>query len=118
MSIIVSIFVVVCSVQFIDVLDDVVIVVYLVVLFDWKIDGGKLVCSFVFGNYYEILVFVNVIVWIIYVEDYYLELIVIYNCCNVKFDIYSVNEGCGGLLVNDFICVVKVDVIFVQCVLV
>lgn len=59
---------------------------------------------FCFDNYYGMMVFVNVLVWVVYCEDYYFDLGVYYDCVVVCFFIYDV----GGLSENDFICVVKV----------
>lgn len=81
---------------------------------DWKIDGGKLFRAFDFKDYYQTLAFVNAIAWVIHAEDHHPDLAVSYNRCGVKFDTHSVNNGKGGLSVNDFICAAKVDAIFAQ----
>ncbi len=101
-------------IQPIEALDDAAIANHLAALPDWKIEGGKLARSFAFGNYYETLAFVNAIAWIIHADDHHPELVVTYNRCSVKFDTHSVNQGRGGLSLNDFICAAKVDAIFAQ----
>lgn len=95
-------------------LDEAAIKQHLVALPDWKIDGGKLARDFSFKDYYQTLAFVNAIAWIIHAEDHHPELAVSYNRCGVRFDTHSVNEGRGGLSVNDFICAAKLDAVFAQ----
>jgi 4a-hydroxytetrahydrobiopterin dehydratase len=85
---------------------------YLLALDGWTVQGGKIVKTFGFKNYYETLAFVNAIAYTIHAEDHHPELVVTYNRCVVKFDTHSVNAGRGGLSENDFICAAKVDVVF------
>jgi 4a-hydroxytetrahydrobiopterin dehydratase len=82
------------------------------VLSDWAIDDGKLVRLFRFGDYHQTLAFVNAIADIIHKEDHHPEMIVGYNRCEVRYDTHSVNQGKGGLSVNDFICAAKIDAVF------
>jgi 4a-hydroxytetrahydrobiopterin dehydratase len=82
------------------------------VLSDWAIDDGKLVRLFRFGDYHKTLAFVNAIAEIIHKEDHHPEMIVGYNRCEVRYDTHSVNQGKGGLSVNDFICAAKIDAVF------
>ena len=70
--------------------------------------------QFAFGDYYETLAFINAIAYVIHAEDHHPELTVTYNRCAVRFDTHSVNEGKGGLSINDFICAAKVNAIFQQ----
>lgn len=88
---------------------EVCLVELLLQVFGWELsEGGQvLMCIFCFKDYYVIMVFVNVLVWIVYCEDYYLDLGVYYDCVVVCFFIYDV----GGLSENDFICVVKILVL-------
>lgn len=81
---------------------------------NWSMQAGKVTKSFNFKNYYETLAFVNAIAWMIHAEDHHPELTVTYNCCIVKFDTHSVNNGRGGISENDFICAAKVDAIYQQ----
>jgi len=80
----------------------------------WTLEGGKLVKSYAFKNYYETLAFINAIAYVIHAEDHHPELTVTYNHCGVRFDTHSVNDGKGGISQNDFICAAKVDAIFQQ----
>ncbi|MDB5774219.1 MAG: 4a-hydroxytetrahydrobiopterin dehydratase [Herbaspirillum sp.] len=87
---------------------------YLAALSDWRLENGKIVRCFGFGDYYETLAFINAIAYVIHAEDHHPELRVTYNRCTVRFDTHSVNGGKGGLSINDFICAAKVDAIFAQ----
>ena len=84
----------------------------LLVLNEWTIDDSKLVRLFRFGDYHQTLAFVNAIADIIHKEDHHPEMIVGYNRCEVRYDTHSVNQGEGGLSVNDFICAAKIDAVF------
>lgn len=95
-------------------MSDGAVIEYLAALDGWKLDQGKIVKTFDFGNYYETLSFINAIAYVIHAEDHHPELIVTYNRCTVKFDTHSADGGRGGLTENDFICAAKVDAIFVQ----
>jgi 4a-hydroxytetrahydrobiopterin dehydratase len=86
----------------------------LAMLPDWTLENGKIVRQFAFGDYYETLAFINAIAYVIHAEDHHPELIVTYNRCTVRFDTHSVNNGKGGLSMNDFICAAKVNAIFQQ----
>jgi len=80
----------------------------------WTVDHAKLTKAFAFQDYHETLAFINAIAYVIHAEDHHPELLVTYNRCVVKFDTHSVNQGKGGLSINDFICAAKVDAIFHQ----
>lgn len=80
----------------------------------WTLEQGKLAKTFSFQDYHETLAFVNAIAYVIHAEDHHPELTVTYNRCAVKFDTHSVNDGRGGLSINDFICAAKVDAVFHQ----
>jgi len=87
---------------------------YLAAVDNWTHEGGKIVKTFSFKNYYETLAFVNAIAWIIHADDHHPELVVTYNRCVVKFDTHSVNGGRGGISENDFICAAKIDAVHRQ----
>lgn len=87
---------------------------YLALVPGWQTEQGKLTKSFAFNDYHETLAFVNAIAYVIHAEDHHPELIVTYNRCAVRFDTHSVNQGSGGLSINDFICAAKVDAVFHQ----
>lgn len=58
-----------------------------------------------FGDYYEVIAFVNAIAWIANQEDHHPDLEVHYNHCLVRWSTHAVK----GLSENDFICAAKVD---------
>lgn len=84
----------------------------------WQIEDfpahPRIAKRFDFRNYYETLAFINAIAYMVHAENHHPALVVTYNCCIVKFDTHSVNNGTGGLSINDFICAAKVDAIFQQ----
>ena len=84
----------------------------LLVLPLWKIENDFIVRTFNFKNYYQTLEFVNTTATIIHHEDHHPEILMTYNRCTVRFNTYSVNNGNGGLSLNDFICAAKIDAIF------
>jgi 4a-hydroxytetrahydrobiopterin dehydratase len=95
-------------------LSDVQVQEYLAAVEGWTLEGGKIVRSFEFKNYYQTLAFVNAIAWIIHADDHHPELTVTYNRIVAKFDTHSVNGGKGGISENDFICAAKIDAIYRQ----
>lgn len=80
----------------------------------WQLADGKIVRQFSFSDYYETLAFINAIAYVIHAENHHPELLVTYNRCTVRFDTHSVNQGRGGISINDFICAAKVNAIFQQ----
>jgi 4a-hydroxytetrahydrobiopterin dehydratase len=70
--------------------------------------------SFGFADYYKTLAFVNALAYIAHEQDHHPELTVTYNRCAVRYDTHSVNNGKGGLSVNDFICAAKVDALVAE----
>ncbi|MFZ6690443.1 4a-hydroxytetrahydrobiopterin dehydratase [Undibacterium sp. SXout20W] len=80
----------------------------------WEQDGPRIVKTYNFKNYYETLSFINAIAYVIHAEDHHPELVVTYNRCVIKFDTHTVNDGKGGISVNDFICAAKIDAVFEQ----
>ncbi|MEB0138405.1 MULTISPECIES: 4a-hydroxytetrahydrobiopterin dehydratase [unclassified Undibacterium] len=80
----------------------------------WSQDGARIVKTYQFKNYYETLAFINAIAYVIHAQDHHPELVVSFNRCVIKFDTHTVNDGHGGISVNDFICAAKVDAVFEQ----
>lgn len=80
----------------------------------WRRDGDSIVRQFDFKDYYRTMAFVNAIAWISHTEDHHPEMTVTYNRCTVRYNTHSVNEGRGGLSINDFICAAKVDALFTR----
>jgi 4a-hydroxytetrahydrobiopterin dehydratase len=87
---------------------------YLAAVDGWSLEGGKVVKTFNFKNYYETLAFVNAIAWVIHADDHHPELVITYNRCIARFDTHSVNGGRGGISENDFIAAAKLDAIYRQ----
>jgi 4a-hydroxytetrahydrobiopterin dehydratase len=75
----------------------------------WRLEHGKLVREFRFADYYHTLAFVNALAYLAHAEDHHPELTVTYNRCVARYDTHSVNQGQGGLSLNDFICAAKAD---------
>lgn len=75
----------------------------------WRLENGKLLREFRFADYYETLAFVNALAYLTHAEDHHPELTVTYNRCIARYDTHSVNQGRGGLSLNDFICAAKAD---------
>jgi 4a-hydroxytetrahydrobiopterin dehydratase len=71
----------------------------------WRIEDGKLVKLYAFGNYYQSMAFVNALAWVSHREDHHPDLEVGYNKCRVTYWTHAV----GGLSENDFICAAKCD---------
>lgn len=95
-------------------LPDAEITRYLGLTDGWLLEEGRIARTFKFKNYYETLAFVNAIAYVIHTEDHHPDLAVSYNRCTVRFHTHSVNNGQGGLSLNDFICAAKIDAIFRQ----
>lgn len=81
---------------------------------DWRVRDETIVRQFDFKNYYATLAFINAIAYVIHAEDHHPELLVTYNKCTIKYNTHSVNNGRGGLSINDFICAAKIDALFEQ----
>ncbi len=79
------------------------------VLPDWVFQGGKIVKTFRFTNYYETMAFVNVVAAIAHKSDHHPDLSVHYNRCEVAFNTHDVDHGKGGISVNDFICAARIE---------
>ncbi|MES2259574.1 MAG: 4a-hydroxytetrahydrobiopterin dehydratase [Pseudomonadota bacterium] len=75
----------------------------------WTLENGKLCRNFGFTNYYRTLAFVNALAYVAHTEDHHPELTVTYKNCLVRYDTHSVDQGRGGLSLNDFICAAKAD---------
>lgn len=95
-------------------LADAAIPAYLALVPGWQQDGPRIARCFEFRNYYEALAFVNAIAYVIHAEDHHPELVLTYNRCLLRFDTHTVNDGKGGISVNDFICAAKINAIFDQ----
>ena len=81
----------------------------LVVLSDWSLQHGKIVKTFRFSNYFETIVFVNVVAAISHRTDHHPDLSVHFNRCEVAFNTHDVEHGKGGISINDFICAARIE---------
>lgn len=82
---------------------------YLVQLPNWCLQEYRLVKKVTFKNYYETLAFINAMAFIVHQEDHHPDITFGYNHCDIAFHTHSVNNGQGGLSINDFICAAKID---------
>jgi len=74
-------------------------------LHGWEYVDRGIEKTYLFGNYYETIAFVNALAFIAHQEDHHPDLQVGYNRCKVRFSTHSV----GGLSENDFICAAKIE---------
>jgi 4a-hydroxytetrahydrobiopterin dehydratase len=80
---------------------------YLAQLPGWHLsaDSSEVRKEFRFPDYFHTMAFVNAIASIAHREDHHPDLEVAYNRCAVRYSTHDV----GGLSLNDFICVAKVE---------
>lgn len=76
----------------------------------WQAEGGFIVRSYGFADYYDTLAFVNALAYVVHAQDHHPELVVGYNRCTVKFNTHSV----GGISLNDFICAARADALYAE----
>jgi 4a-hydroxytetrahydrobiopterin dehydratase len=74
---------------------------------DWRLEAGdrEISRTFVFGNYYQTMAFVNALAWIAHAEDHHPDIEVGYSRCHVRYSTHAI----GGLSENDFICAARLD---------
>lgn len=77
---------------------------------DWRVEGGELVRTYRFADYYETMAFVNALAFMAHREDHHPTLEVSYNRCVTRYSTHSA----GGITENDLICAAKADAIFDQ----
>jgi 4a-hydroxytetrahydrobiopterin dehydratase len=80
----------------------------------WHFADSKIVKSYSFTNYYETVAFVNVIAAISHATDHHPDLSVHYNRCVVAFNTHDVEQGKGGISMNDFICAARIELFLAQ----
>lgn len=73
----------------------------------WQIQGQALTRQFKAKDHYQIMAFVNAVVWISHTQDHHPELVVGYNTCTVSYTTHST----GGLSHFDFICAARVSLL-------
>ncbi|HML82190.1 MAG: 4a-hydroxytetrahydrobiopterin dehydratase [Thiomonas sp.] len=91
-------------------LDTAAMTPYLQLLDGWRFEDGSIRKTYVFGNYYQNLAFVNALAWMVHREDHHPDLLVQYNRCSVAFNTHSA----GGITRNDFVCAAKADAVYAQ----
>jgi 4a-hydroxytetrahydrobiopterin dehydratase len=82
---------------------------HLLVMKGWTLVKEKIQKEFTFKNYYETIAFVNVVAAISHQTDHHPDLSVYYNRCVVAFNTHDVENGKGGISINDFICAARID---------
>jgi 4a-hydroxytetrahydrobiopterin dehydratase len=82
---------------------------HLTTLPGWSFLDGKIHKTFTFKNYYETIAFVNVVAAISHATDHHPDLSVHYNRCVVAFNTHDVDNGKGGISINDFICAARIE---------
>jgi 4a-hydroxytetrahydrobiopterin dehydratase len=85
------------------------IVSHLAALSGWQLAGDgpgvAIEKTYIFGNYYETISFVNAVAFIANAQDHHPDLSVHYNRCVVRFNTHDVK----GLSETDFECATQVD---------
>ena len=73
----------------------------------WKLreDGGEIVRTFLFKDFYETMGFVNALAYLANREGHHPDLEVGYGRCVVRYHTHAI----GGLSQNDFICAAKIN---------
>ena len=82
---------------------------HLALLPGWQFADGKIVKTFKFKNYYETMAFVNVVAAIAHQTDHHPDLSVHYNRLEIAFNTHDVEQGKGGISLNDFICAARIE---------
>jgi 4a-hydroxytetrahydrobiopterin dehydratase len=80
----------------------------------WKFAESKISKTYSFKNYYEAIAFVNVVAAISHATDHHPDLSVYYNRCVVAYNTHDVEQGKGGISINDFICAARIEVFTTQ----
>ncbi|HQR03096.1 MAG TPA: 4a-hydroxytetrahydrobiopterin dehydratase [Rhodocyclaceae bacterium] len=89
-------------------LDDAEIAALLHQIPEWATENGLLIRTYLFGDHYQTLAFVNAAAWVSHTEDHHPELHIGYNRCRVE---YSTHD-CNGLSRKDFICAAKLEKLY------
>ena len=82
---------------------------HLALLVGWQYAAGKIVKTFKFKNYHETMAFVNVVAAIAHQTDHHPDLSVQYNRLEIVFNTHDVEQGKGGISINDFICAARIE---------
>ena len=76
----------------------------------WRFADAQISKRFTFKNYYETMAFVNVIAAIAHATDHHPDLSVRYGHVDIAFNTHDVEQGKGGISINDFICAARIEV--------
>lgn len=71
----------------------------------WRLMDEALEKTFVFGNFYETMAFVNALAFIAHAKDHHPDMVVSYGKCTVRFSTHDV----VGISSSDFDCAAQVD---------
>lgn len=75
----------------------------------WALHGtgaqARIEKTYLFGNYYETMAFVNAVAFIAHTQDHHPDLSVHYNRCTVQLNTHDV----GGISATDFDCAAQFD---------
>jgi 4a-hydroxytetrahydrobiopterin dehydratase len=74
----------------------------------WELEGGAIVRTYRFKDYFDTMAFVNAAAWISHREDHHPDMLVGYDTCKVSYLTHAIK----GLSENDFICAAKLDQLF------
>ncbi len=74
----------------------------------WVRDGGRIMKTFAFKNYFRTMAFVNAVAYVAHAEDHHPDLLVTYKECTVTYSTHAI----GGLSENDFICAARIDALY------
>jgi len=74
----------------------------------WQLCSGALERNFAFGDFHDVMAFVNALAWMIHGENHHPDLVLGYNRCTVRWHTHSVN----GISEKDFVCAARTDAIF------
>ena len=82
---------------------------HLALMTGWKYADGKIAKTFKFKNFYETMAFVNVVAAIAHQTDHHPDQSVHYNRLDIAFNTHDVEQGKGGISINDFICAARIE---------
>jgi len=85
------------------------IAAHLSALDGWSLQNGAIEKDFQLRDFHQVMDFVNGVAVIVNEQDHHPEMTLGYKHCLIRFHTHSMNEGRGGISVNDFICAAKID---------
>ncbi len=82
---------------------------HLALVTGWQYADGKIAKTFKFKNFYETMAFVNIVAAIAHHTDHHPDQSVHYNRLDIAFNTHDVEQGKGGISINDFICAARIE---------